>query len=149
MALDFLSPLHKASRQITVHLEERTREEGVSPVEGHLLTYLRSYAPAPIGELVRVFGIKQSTFTSLLDRLEEAGLVRREVNPDDRRSFLIHLTADGEELAERINRSLLAFEDEIRERVGPRDVEGFHAVMEAIEEVTRVTLRERRASGSP
>ncbi|NIP57472.1 MAG: MarR family transcriptional regulator [Gemmatimonadetes bacterium] len=143
MALDFLSPLHKASRQISVYLEEDTRDLGVSPVEGHLLTYLRSYAPAPIAELVRVFGIKQSTFTSLLDRLEEGGLVRREVNPDDRRSFLIHVTDDGRELADRINERLLELEAAIRSQVDPGEVEGFRAVMEAIEEITRVRLRER------
>lgn len=143
MALHFLSPLHKASRQISVYLEEDTRDLGVSPVEGHLLTYLRSYAPAPIAELVRVFGIKQSTFTSLLDRLEEGDLVRREVNPDDRRSFLIHVTDEGRELAERINERLLELEDAIRSRVEPGEVEGFRAVMEAIEEITRVRLRER------
>lgn len=143
MALEFLSPLHKASRQLSVYLESRTREVGLSPVEGHVLTYLRSYAPAPIAELVRVFGIKQSTFTSLLDRLEEAGLVRRELNPDDRRSFLIHLSDAGRELADRSNRLLEALEAEIRAHVQPRDVEGFHAVMAAVEEITRVRLRER------
>ena len=73
MALEFLSPLHKASRQISMYLEANTKELGVSPLEGHILTYLRKYAPAPINELVRVFGIKQSTFTSLLDRLEKVG----------------------------------------------------------------------------
>lgn len=143
MALEFLSPLHKASRQLSVYLEARTRELGLSPVEGHVLTYLHSYAPAPIAELVRVFGIKQSTFTSLLDRLEGAGLVRRELNPGDRRSFLIHVTDQGRELAERSNRLLEALEGEIRERLDPRDVEGFRAVMAAVEEVTRVRLRER------
>jgi DNA-binding MarR family transcriptional regulator len=143
MPLDFLSPLHKASRQISVYLEAHTRELGVSPVEGHFLTYLGSYSPAPIGELVRVFGIKQSTFTSLLDRLEKAGLIRREMNPGDRRSFLIHITDSGRDLAERLNRFLAAFEDEIRERVSARDLEGFRAVMAALEEVTRVRLRER------
>jgi DNA-binding MarR family transcriptional regulator len=143
MALEFLSPLHKASRQLSVYLEARTRELGVSPLEGHVLTYLRSYAPAPIAELVRVFGIKQSTFTSLLDRLERAGLVRREVNPDDRRSFLIHVSGEGGELADRCNRLLEALEGEIRAQADPRDVQGFHAVMAAVEEVTRVRLRER------
>jgi DNA-binding MarR family transcriptional regulator len=143
MALEFLSPLHKASRQITVYLESRSGGEALSSTEGHLLTYLRGYAPAPIGELVRVFGIKQSTFTSILDRLEKAGLVRRELNPHDRRSFLIHVTDHGRELAERSTRELEAFEAELRSRVSPRDVEGFHAVMRAIEEITRVQLRQR------
>lgn len=143
MALDFLSPLHKASRQISVYLEAHTRELGVSPAEGHLLTYLRSYTPAPIGELVRVFGLKQSTLTSMLDRLEEAGFVRREINRDDRRSFLIRISDAGRELADRLNKILEILEEEIRERVSSRDLKGFQAVMSAVEEVTRVRLRER------
>jgi len=143
MALQFLSPLHKATRQLTVYLEAGGLEPGLSPAEGHLLTYLRSYAPASIGELVRVFGIKQSTFTSMLDRLEKAGFIRREMNPADRRSFLIHITDEGRERADQSTRVLLELEDAIRSRVGARDMEGFNAVMRAIEEVTQVRLRER------
>jgi DNA-binding MarR family transcriptional regulator len=143
MALEFLSPLHKASRQLSVYLEPPHGEAGLTPVEGHLLTYLNSYAPAAIGELVRVFGIKQSTFTSILDRLEKDGLIRREMNPADRRSFLIHITDRGRTRAEQSNRMLLQLEEAIRSRVSPRDVAGFHAVMRAVEEVTQVRLRER------
>lgn len=143
MALQFLSPLHKASRQITMYLEDRTRELGVSPVEGHVLTYLRKYAPAPVGELVRVFGLKQSTFTSLLDRLERAGLVRRELNPEDRRSLLVHITDRGRELTSGLNRVLEKLEDDIRARLRRPEVKGFQAVMAAVEDVTRVRVRER------
>jgi DNA-binding MarR family transcriptional regulator len=143
MALEFLSPLHKASRQITMYLEDQTRELGVSPIEGHVLTYLRKYAPAPVGELVRVIGLKQSTLTSLLDRLERATLVRRELNPADRRSFLIHLTGRGRELASRLNRLLEKLEDDIRTRLLRTEVKGFHAVMAAVENVTQVQVRER------
>jgi DNA-binding MarR family transcriptional regulator len=143
MALDFLSPLHKASRQLSVYLETRIGEQGLSPSEGHVLSYLRGYGPAPVGELVRVFGIKQSTLTSMLDRLEQAGLVRRELNPDDRRSFLVHLSDDGAALTKRTNRILEKLEDEIRGRVSARDVKGFQAVMEAVEAITQVRLRER------
>ena len=143
MALQFLSPLHKASRQLSVYLETHTRELGVSPSEGHVVTYLRSYAPAPVGELVRVFGMKQSTLTSMLDRLERDGFLRREVNPDDRRSFLIHVTAAGVELAERLTAQLTRLEAEIRARVSDVEMDGFRAVMAAVDEVTRVQLRER------
>jgi DNA-binding MarR family transcriptional regulator len=143
MALEFFSPLHKASRQLTMYLEAHTRELGVSPLEGHVLTYLRKYAPAPVGELVRVFGLKQSTFTSLLDRLERAGLVRRELNPADRRSLLVHLTDPGRELTARLNRLLERLEDDIRARLRRPEVKGFQAVMAAVEDVTRVRVRER------
>jgi DNA-binding MarR family transcriptional regulator len=142
MALEFLSPLHKATRQLTVYLEEPLGS-GLTVTEGHLISYLNSYAPAAVGELVRVFGIKQSTFTSMLDRLEAAGLIRREMNLADRRSFLIHITDEGRAHAEESSRTLLELEDAIRSRVSPRDVQGFHAVMRAIEEITQVRLRER------
>lgn len=142
MALEFLSPLHKASRQLTVYLDARTGEMDLSSTEGHLLTYLRSYAPAPIAELVRVFGFRQSTLTSMLDRLEAAGLVRRETNPDDRRSFLIHITERGMALTRELNRMLTELEEQIRSRVDARDLEGFRAVMAAVEDVTRVRLRQ-------
>ena len=141
MALEFLSPLHKASRQLSLHLESQMEGADVSPTEGHLLTYLRSYAPVSVGELARVFGIKQSTFTSMLDRLEAAGLVRRDVNADDRRSFMISLTDQGLELTGRLNGLLLELEAEIRSRLTLADVEGFRAVMRAVDEVTRVRLR--------
>jgi DNA-binding MarR family transcriptional regulator len=143
MALEFLSPLHKASRQISVYLETHTRELGLSPLEGHVLTYLRTYAPAPVGELVRVFGVKPSTLTSLLDRLERAGLVRRETNPEDRRSFLVHNSRRGRALTGRMNRLLEGLEADIRGRVRAADVKGFHRVMGAVEEITQVRLRER------
>jgi MarR family transcriptional regulator, organic hydroperoxide resistance regulator len=143
MALEFLSPLHKASRQLSVYLEARTSALGVSSPEGHLITYLNSYAPAPVGELVRVFGHKQSTLTSMLHRLEGAGWLRREINGSDRRSFLIHITPEGRALAERLAQPLQDLEASIRQHVTADEVAGFHAVTRAIEQVTQVTLRDR------
>jgi hypothetical protein len=45
------------------------------------------------------------------------------------------------ELTGRINGLLLELEAEIRSRLTPADVEGFRAVMRAVDEVTRVHLR--------
>ena len=99
MPLQFLSPIHKASRQISIYLERATIELGVSAGEGHLLSYLRTYAPCPLSELERVFGHKRSTLTSMLDRLSDRALLTRHVNPDDRRSFTLELTPEGRKLA--------------------------------------------------
>ena len=92
MALKFLSPIHKSTRQIELYLEGRMAELGVSNPEGHLLSYLASYAPCPVGDLRRVFGYKGSTLTSMLDRLERRGLITRGAHPGDRRSFLVELS---------------------------------------------------------
>lgn len=144
--LIFLSPLHKANRQVSVHLEHETTELGVSPQEGHLLSYLRSYAPCPVSELVRVFGLKHSTMTSILDRLEERRFVARKLNPDDRRSLLVRLTRQGRSVADRVQGVVEVFESELCQKVTKKDIHGFHAVMAAIDRTTNVTLRDRRGT---
>ena len=47
--------------------------------------------------------LEKSTMTSLIDRMEGAGLVRREDHPTDRRAYRICLTARGKELEENLD----------------------------------------------
>jgi len=133
----FLSPIHQATRQIAIHLTAPCAAEGVSPAEGHLLSYLRSYGPCPVGALLKVFGHKGSTATSMLARLADRGLVVRETSPEDRRCVLIGLTRRGASAADRLRERLVALEGAIRSRLGKREIAGFEAVMRAIEIVTR------------
>jgi DNA-binding MarR family transcriptional regulator len=144
MPLRFLSPIHKAGRQIAVHLGEYLQAFGLDSAEGHTLSYLRSYSPCPVGELVRVFGHRPSTMTSILDRLEQRRLIERRTNPDDRRSFLVGLTSGGLEVADQMLVLLEKLENQIAERVTEADLDGFNAVMSAIGWVTDVQLREER-----
>ena len=142
MPLEFLSPIHKASRQISIYLERTTMELGVSAAEGHLLSFLRTYAPCPVSELERVFGHKRSTLTSMLDRLSDRALITRQINADDRRSFTIELTADGRKLAGKLQKLLETFEGLLKERINDKQMAGFRAVMEAVANVTNVNVRE-------
>jgi MarR family transcriptional regulator, organic hydroperoxide resistance regulator len=141
---NFLSPMHKATRQIGLHFERRAADSNLMPQEGHLLTYLRVYAPAPIGDLVRIFGVKGSTMTSMLDRLENLGLTERQINPDDRRSFVVSLTSHGKAIADEVQKFVEQTERDISRRVSKRDIEGFDAVMKAIAEATGVIVRPER-----
>jgi DNA-binding MarR family transcriptional regulator len=47
--------------------------------------------------------LEKSTMTSLIDRMEGAGLARRENHPTDRRAYKICLTVRGRELEEKID----------------------------------------------
>lgn len=51
-----------------------------------------------ISELGEKAQLEKSTMTSLIDRMEGAGLLRREDHPTDRRAYKICLTARGKEL---------------------------------------------------
>jgi DNA-binding MarR family transcriptional regulator len=138
--LRYLSPIHKASRQVGIHFEKQMGDSGLAPQEGHLLSYLRSFAPCPVGEVVNVFGLRGSTATSVLDRLEERGYIARVANPDDRRSFLLQLTAEGKRTADWVQQFVDALEASIARRVSAKEEEGFNAVMKAIADATAVAI---------
>jgi DNA-binding MarR family transcriptional regulator len=144
MPLRFLSPIHKATRQIGLDLEKSCDEWGVSTAEAHLLSYLRSYAPCPIAEILRVFGTKPSTMTSRLERLAKHGWIRRDTDPDDRRSVRVSLTRRGRTLAGRINEVVRDLEDRIGEHVNEREMAGFQAVMAAVAAATQIQVRKER-----
>lgn len=69
---------------------------GVTVSDSLVLTHLavadRAITPR---DLARRLLISSGTVTTMVDRLERAGLVKRSANPDDRRSLLIGLTDKG------------------------------------------------------
>jgi MarR family transcriptional regulator, organic hydroperoxide resistance regulator len=144
MRFEFLSPIHKATRQIAAHLETPCAAAGVSPREAHLLSYLRSYEPCAVGDLLRVFGQRPSTMTSLLGRLDARGLIQRVPGTEDRRRVILRLTRKGRGTANRIRECLSAFESRVRAHAEPRDIQGFHAVMDAVAGAAGVPGTERR-----
>jgi len=138
MALRFLSPVHKAGRQIARYLEHECSDLDLSATEIHMLSYLSGYSPAPVGELHRVLGVKRSTLTSLLDRLEARAWVERRPSPRDRRSVMVGLTSAGHTAADAVQAVIEALEAAIADRARPADIAGFNAVLSAISTATEI-----------
>jgi len=57
------------------------------------------YRSSP-GRLARLMELSSGAMTNRLDRLEEAGLLRRLPDPDDRRGILVELTTEGKRVYE-------------------------------------------------
>jgi DNA-binding MarR family transcriptional regulator len=138
MRFQFLSPIHKASRRIGGYLEGFCGGFGLSNPEGHLISYLRTYEPAVVGDLLRVFGMKASTATSMLNRLEAAGLIERRVPAEDRRTVVVRLTRKGRVVGGKLQAQIAALEAAIRGGVNATEIEGFQAVMDAIARATAI-----------
>ena len=124
-----VGPIHRANRQTALFLEGAFDDLGTSSPEAHLLAYIHFHGPCSVGLLVRVFGYKKPTMTGMLDRLEERKLIRREVNPEDRRSFLVTTTARGKRSAEEARVRVRKLDARIQARVSDRDLEGFERVL--------------------
>jgi DNA-binding MarR family transcriptional regulator len=101
-----VGPLHVLSRvtRLARHLDIARRSafasHGLETWEFDVLSALRRGGPPfqlTPGALLRATLVTSGTMTNRIDRLTEAGLVRREPDPRDRRGVLVTLTQDGQE----------------------------------------------------
>jgi len=127
-------------------METHCSDLGLTTTEGNMMSYLRSYSPAPVSELHRVFGVKRSTLTSMLDRLAARRWVERRPSDRDRRVTLVSLTDEGSARAEGVQAALDALEAEIVAKTKPQDLEGFYQVLSAVSAVTEVSVTGDRES---
>jgi len=84
-------------------MDETLAEFELDWVEYKLLSLLSRegevYRSSP-GRLARTMELSSGAMTNRLDRLEEAGFLRRLPDPDDRRGIMVELTADGKRVYE-------------------------------------------------
>jgi DNA-binding MarR family transcriptional regulator len=67
---------------------------GINPTDLNCLNILSFRGQMTAGELARVTGLTTASITGVVDRLEEAGFVRRERDPRDRRRVVIRLVLE-------------------------------------------------------
>ena len=90
----------------------------ISAVQAHVLTVLWLEGPMNMGELQAVLALKSSTLTGTIDRMEQAGLVRRVEEPGDRRAWRIEPASWPQRKRDELERQLSATEAECFEELG-------------------------------
>src|SRR5579859_298271 len=71
---------------------------GMTVTDMQVVDILVSTGPATAGQLADLTGLTTGAITGMLNRLEEAGLVRRERDPQDGRRVIVRLVPDKEEM---------------------------------------------------
>jgi DNA-binding MarR family transcriptional regulator len=89
-----------------------------------------------VSELGAAVGIRPTTLTSVLDRLERRGHISRGARPGDRRVVLIELTASGQATADVIRQAISALEARALAALPAGAVAGLRSALEALTEVS-------------
>jgi DNA-binding MarR family transcriptional regulator len=80
------------------------RPYGLTDAQFNVITVLATHADGVSQrELSDILVVDRSNITGLIDRMGQAGLVRRENVPGDRRAYSIRITAKGRRLWEKVN----------------------------------------------
>ena len=98
-------------------LDDELAQLGLSAGETNLLACLARTEPPTVRALGDATGQRPSTLTGVLDRLERRGLIERRANPDDRRSTVAALTADGARAARAVTGAFAEMERRLPEDV--------------------------------
>jgi DNA-binding MarR family transcriptional regulator len=81
------------------------------------------------GRLGAQHGLSSGAVTARLDKMEEAGLIRRLPDPDDRRGVIVELTARGKEVWERSVAAQADKESLVAATLGERDRDRLNALL--------------------
>ncbi|MDR7335810.1 MarR family winged helix-turn-helix transcriptional regulator [Roseateles asaccharophilus] len=87
----------------------------------HLLTELGRSGPLPLSELGTRVSLEKSWVSRAVEAMAARGLVTKEPNPLDARSWLVTLTADGERTVQELNRTLDDHAESLLATLGPRE----------------------------
>jgi len=127
--------LHRATHATLHCLAVRLAGLALSASEINVLANLADRRDRSVGELASDTATRPTTLTSVLDRLVRRGYVTRELDPSDRRSFRVSLTADGRGVADAVRTAVDGLERTALAAISDTDLAGFLAVTRALTEV--------------
>ena len=90
---EFLLAVRRAGAVMQLLGAASAERIGINVTDLNCLNVLALSGHMTAGDLARITGLTTASITGVLDRLEEAGFVRRERDPHDRRRVIVRLDA--------------------------------------------------------
>ena len=109
--------LRRAQIAIFQNFKEAMGESDVTPGRFGVLQVIAANSGLSQSELGALLGVDRSTIVAVIDRLEEANLVRRLPAPNDRRSYALSLSENGTRTLAELERRVLAHERHIARKL--------------------------------
>lgn len=106
---------------------------GLTVIEWYILRALYDQDGQHASELARAVGRAATSFTPILDKLQNKNMIERRPDPADRRAVRIHLTASAMTSREQVLASADQIDARIRKTVSAGDFKGFQTVLSALQ----------------
>lgn len=126
--------LDRTARRVKQYAQYRFNigDFGITVDQWVVLKNLKKYADLSQKELAEYCAKDQPTLTRIIDLLVSKSLVERRIHPTDRRSFVIHLTAEGESLIEALSDQINNIREEAWKNLSEQDFENLKRILNTI-----------------
>ncbi|MEM7322360.1 MAG: MarR family transcriptional regulator [Actinomycetota bacterium] len=128
------STIMATARQIRCFYDEAFAELGLNLSQASLLAYVADFGANTQTTLAERMALGRAATGTMIDQLEARGLVERLPDPEDRRVWLIGVTAEGRQLVDRIAAIDHAVRDDLRAGISREDRQHLAAVLVQLQE---------------
>jgi len=120
-----------AQQKLRTHLGNVMVRENVrvTPAQAGILFLLAEKDGRTMSELSRILSIDNSTLTGLVDRLEKAGLARRDASPNDRRASHVYISPEGVQEMKKARSIVGRVNREITDGFTPEELASFKKIL--------------------
>ncbi len=132
--LSTMRELARAYQAFANYSDRHVREQGLTPSQFDVIATLGNTKGIRMKDLAAATLVTKGTLTGIVDRLENKGLVVREVPPENRRSFTIRLTTEGDAEFQRVFPVHLAYIQERFENLPPDELKQLTVLLKKLRE---------------
>ena len=120
------------ARKLAAAFDYRLAEIDLNLNQASLLAFVNDFGDSNQTELAEMVGIGRASCGSMIDRLQERGLVTRNPDPSDRRVWLVGITPAGSTLVEKFYEIDAGFQKEIRRDISRKERQQLASLLERL-----------------
>ena len=113
-------------------LLEQLKDTGLTIGQPKILDYLKDHDGSNRKEIARACFLEAGSLTTILNKMEEKGLIERRILNGNRRSFHIYLTAEGKGKQKLVEKAFAEIEKKALADVKEEELEQFMSVYHRI-----------------
>ena len=119
-------------RNLDAIYTQQIESMGLTVVEWYIMRTLYEEDGQMASRLADAVGRAATSFTPILDKLQDKGYIERRTHPSDRRAVLVYLTKKGRSIEEEVKASL-EIEDKLRQQFKNNDWQAFQNVVTSLQ----------------
>lgn len=137
--------LDRTARRVKQYAQFRFNEQnfGITVDQWAVLKNLNQHPDLSQKELAECCGKDQPTLTRIVDILVIKGLVERVVHPSDRRSFVLHLTKEGQQKVDELSAQVAEIRMHAWQNLDENDFDHLKRILDTIYENLELTVYEQ------
>jgi MarR family transcriptional regulator, organic hydroperoxide resistance regulator len=114
---------------------QKAAQEDFTTAIGFVLININSKDGTPATKIAPLMGLEARSLTRMLKSMEEKELIFRKPDPIDKRSVRIFLTPEGKRKKEISVKTIMEFNEQVREVVSEEELNDFFMVFQKINQV--------------